>query len=125
MSAVRTRLLPPSTRRQKERRGKRISLSPWKRILKPQVSDPYPVPSSENATDLPNHEDDNLDLALGFSFWDEEKRCFKPITTVERELLLQQICARYTQVEEVTISIPFIIIGCRDSIPTVDQQVFM
>ena len=125
MSAVRTRLLPPSTPQPKERRRKRVSFSPRKRIQKPRVSDPYPVPSSENPTDLQSYEDDNLDFSLGFSFWDEEKRSFKPITTVEREMLLQQICARYTQVESVTISIPFIIIECRDSIPSVDKQVFM
>jgi hypothetical protein len=106
-------------------RRKRLSISPKKHRPKPCMSDLYPVPSSTHKEDTESYEDKNIDLPLGFSFWDDENRCFKPITTAERQKLSQELCTRYPQVEAITISIPFVIIECRESIPPVDQQVFM
>ena len=114
----------PSTPIRSSRR-KRLSITPRKPRPKPRTSDPYPVPSPSHKEDTETFEDENIDLALGFSFWDDGKRCFKPITTAERKTLFQALSTRYPQVEAITISIPFVIVECRDSIPPVDQQVFL
>jgi hypothetical protein len=105
-------------------RKKRLSLSP-KKCPKPSVSDPYPLPFPGTAEYLESYDDENVELPLGFSFWDDARRCFKPITTAERKTLLEELHRRYPQIEAVTISIPFIIIECRESVPSVDQQIFM
>jgi len=109
------------------RSGRKKSLSIMARKVRPKArtSDPYPVPSPTHKEDTETLEDENIDLPLGFSFWDDANRCFKPITTAERQTLFQVLCARYPQVEAITISIPFVIIECRDSVPPVDQQVFL
>lgn len=75
--------------------------------------------------DVESHDDENVELPLGFSFWDDARKCFKPIITAERETLLKELNHRYPQIESITISIPFIIIECRESVPLIDQQIFM
>lgn len=106
-------------------RKKRLSITPRKARPRPRLSDPYPVPSPIHQEETEPCADENIDLPLGFSFWDDENRCFKPITTTERQTLFQELCTRYPQVEAITISIPFVIVECRDSVPPVDQQVFL
>jgi hypothetical protein len=38
---------------------------------------------------------DDCDLDLNFTFWDEEKPCFKPIGTAELDTLVNTLIARY------------------------------
>ena len=116
--------LVPVTPARRERR-KRISISPRKRTSKLRASDPYPAPSPIEASLSPDETVVDSDLPLDFSFWNEEKSCFKPITSVERVILLQELRMRYPQVDAITISIPFLIIECRDSVPYEAEQVFL
>ena len=52
-------------------------------------------------------------------------RHFEPITSVERVILLQELRMKYPLVYAITMSIPFLIIECLDSVPDEAQQVFL
>jgi len=97
------------------------------RTTKTRASDTYPTPSPIEASLSPDETVADSDLPLDFSFLNEEKSCFKPIlTSVERVILLRELQRmKYPQVDAITISLPFLIIASRDSVPDESEQVFL
>src|SRR5271170_3622956 len=103
----------------------RVSISPKKKTpAKPRPSDPYPARPKLIPPPSPSSIDD-CDLDLNFTFWDEEKSCFKPIGTAELDTLVNTLVARYPQAESVFVTVPFCVVECGADIPAESEQCFL
>jgi hypothetical protein len=96
-----------------------------KRRKRPRLSDPHPHGTAFANADSVDDNEDKLELDVDFTCWDETRKRFKPIDTVERVKLLQKLRMRYPQVEAVTVSIPYLIVECDGDVPPESEQCFM
>jgi len=118
----------PMTPHRKERR-KRPSLSPRKRLDKPRISDPYPIPRSEESTVKPsatNQADisDDPTIDTDITFFDDAKKEFKIVTNEQKRQLLKTLREKYSGITAITPIIPFLVIEA-DPIPQPADQPFM
>ena len=89
--------------------------------MKLRPSDTYPLPP-KLVPQLTSYTIEDGDLDIDFSFWDDQKSCFKPIGTQKLDILINAMMHRYPQAESVYISVPFCVCECSKEVPPESKQ---